>query len=88
MTAQLHYKVFDLTWDGRGVARSPDGRIAMIAGSLPGDVVTAAFAPGSDRGPLHGKVLEIVTPSPDRIPHPCTFHHALCITSPVGFLAV
>ncbi len=81
---QSQYRVYDLSWDGRGVARDPSGRVVMIYGALPGDTVTADIRPTGPKGLLSGKITKIVTPSPDRIPHPCTYHHAFCLTTPLG----
>ena len=80
----IHYHIHDLSWDARGVARHPGGRVVMISGTLPGDTVTATLSPGGSSGPLFGRVKEIITASPDRIPHPCDYHHALCPATPLG----
>ena len=81
---QPQYRVYDLSWDGRGVARDPSGRVVMINGALPGDTVAADIQPTGPKGLLAGKITEIIAPSPDRIPHPCTYHHAFCLTTPLG----
>ncbi|HEB84900.1 MAG TPA: hypothetical protein ENI92_07860, partial [Bacteroidetes bacterium] len=80
------YQIMDLTWDGRGVARGPDGRVVMIAGALPGDQVTATLSKGGEKGPRFGKVVELVVPSPLRVPHPCPHYLEGCHASPLGAL--
>lgn len=81
---QVIYTIQDMTWDGRGVTRTPDGRVVMISGALPGDAVTAILSPADNRGPLMGAVDEIITPSPDRLPHPCPYHVRGCQSTPLG----
>jgi len=82
--SQVQYRIYDLSWDGRGVARDPSGRVVMINGALPGDTVVADIRPTGPKGLLGGKITEMITPSPDRISHPCTYHHAFCLTTPLG----
>ncbi len=54
---------------GRGLGRMPDGRVAMLDGAVPGDTVLAEVI---DRGRfLEGRVIEVVTGSPDRVDAPC-----------------
>jgi 23S rRNA (uracil1939-C5)-methyltransferase len=81
---QLIFNIQDMTWDGRGVSRTPEGRVVMISGALPGDSVTAHLAPTESRGPLLGIVDELITPSPDRVNHPCQYHARGCLTTPLG----
>jgi 23S rRNA (uracil1939-C5)-methyltransferase len=84
LTPQTVYLIHDMTWEGRGVSRNPDGRVVMIAGALPGDSVSAEINPSSGRGPWFGTVTEVISPSSDRIPHPCTFHSHGCLGTPLG----
>ena len=74
----------DLTWDGRGVARTPEGRVAMIAGGIPGDRVRASLLASGVKGPLFGSVAELVSPSPARVSHPCPHYTEGCPGSPLG----
>jgi tRNA/tmRNA/rRNA uracil-C5-methylase (TrmA/RlmC/RlmD family) len=53
---------------GRALARLEDGRVALIAGALPGERVVADVAPRA--GVLQGAVAEVLEPSPDRVPAP------------------
>jgi 23S rRNA (uracil1939-C5)-methyltransferase len=84
--SEVYYKIHDLCWDGSGVARSPDGRVVMISGALPGDVVTARLTHTSSRNLASGFLQEIVTPSPDRVEHPCPHYARRCPASPLGAL--
>jgi len=78
------YNIEDLTWDGRGVARGDDGRVVMIDGGLPGDTVRAKITSKDGSGPLIGRAIEVVTPSPDRVSHPCPHHFIECFNCPLG----
>lgn len=49
---------------GRSLCRMPDGRVALIAGAIPGERVLASLE--DSRGVLLGEVVEVLTPSPDR----------------------
>ncbi|MCX6639962.1 MAG: TRAM domain-containing protein [bacterium] len=78
------YTVQDLGWDGRGVARNEEGRVVMIDGGLPGDTVKAKITKGNGHGPLFGRAVEIVNPSPQRVSHPCPHHFIECFNCPLG----
>ncbi len=80
------YEVFDLTTDGRGVARQPNGRIVFITGALPGDKVIAHIHQAEVKGPLSGWVEEVIVASPHRVEHPCPHFRDGCIASPLGAL--
>ncbi len=77
-------KIHDLSWDGRGVSRDNGGRVVMISGAVPGDLVRAHLLSGGKKNLLSGMVKEIVTPSPDRVAHPCGHNDAGCPASPLG----
>lgn len=53
---------------GRALARLDDGRIALIGGALPGERVVAEVAVRA--GVVQGAVVEVLDPSPDRLPVP------------------
>jgi 23S rRNA (uracil1939-C5)-methyltransferase len=53
---------------GNALARLPDGRIALIRGGIPGEVVKAEVVEKS--GLVQGKVIEVLEASPDRIETP------------------
>ena len=62
---------------GAALGAGPDGRIVFAAGGLPGELVTAEI----DRehaNHLTGRVVEVLRPSPDRIPPPCPHVAAGC----------
>lgn len=61
--------------DGRGVARI-DGKVAFVAGGLPGERVRIAFE-RSRRQFDHAQVVEVLSPSPDRVEPPCR-HFGIC----------
>ncbi|MBK8013583.1 MAG: 23S rRNA (uracil(1939)-C(5))-methyltransferase RlmD [Deltaproteobacteria bacterium] len=54
------------------VGTTPDGRAVMVAGALPGEVLTMRVVRTSRRtGLLYGQIQEVTRPSPDRVPSPC-----------------
>jgi 23S rRNA (uracil1939-C5)-methyltransferase len=62
---------------GAGVGRWPDGRVAFVAGALPGEVVEAAM--GADHGRyVHAAVVRVHHASPDRRDVPCPHRRAGC----------
>ncbi|MDX9741090.1 MAG: 23S rRNA (uracil(1939)-C(5))-methyltransferase RlmD [Gammaproteobacteria bacterium] len=61
--------------DGCGVARI-DGKVAFVAGGLPGERVRIAFE-RSRRQYDHARVVEVLSPSPDRVDPPCP-HYGIC----------
>ncbi len=82
--SEICYRVQDLGWNGSGVARSPNGGVVMISGALPGDVVTTHPAQKTTRNLICAALKEILTPSPDRIEHPCPHYAERCPASPLG----
>jgi len=64
-------EVTGLTHDGRGVGRH-DGGVVFIDNALPGEVVR--FRPGKKRRKVRqGTLVEILSPSPDRVEPPCPY---------------
>ena len=61
--------------DGRGVARV-DGKVTFVAGGLPGERVRIAFE-RSRRQFDHARVIEVLSPSPERVDPPCP-HYGVC----------
>ncbi len=56
---------------GKALARLDDGRVALVAGGIPGETVVAELA--SRSGVLQGEVREVLEPHPERrepSPHP------------------
>ncbi|MDP8209055.1 MAG: methyltransferase [Candidatus Electryonea clarkiae] len=80
------YEIYDLTSDGRGVAKRPDGRIVLIDGGLPGDHVIVTISKDPRRGPISARIEEVLVPSRNRIPHPCPHYVDGCAASPLGAL--
>ena len=53
---------------GVALARLPEGRVVLVSGGIPGELV--AVEPEQVSGVLRGQVLEVLEPSPDRVPAP------------------
>lgn len=53
---------------GRALARLPDGRVALVAGGVPGERVAAEVQ--SVKGVLQGRVTDVLEASPERVPSP------------------
>ncbi|MBL8644073.1 MAG: class I SAM-dependent RNA methyltransferase [Rhodospirillaceae bacterium] len=70
-----NFLIHDLGPKGDGIHRSDQGPI-YIDRALPGDTVKAQVQRGSG-GVLRGELLEIVAPSPHRVPAPCP-HFETC----------
>ena len=61
-----------LAHDGRGVARSPEGKTVFVEGALPGERVRIAVHRTRKRFD-EAHVRELVTPSPERVAPPCPY---------------
>jgi tRNA/tmRNA/rRNA uracil-C5-methylase (TrmA/RlmC/RlmD family) len=61
--------------DGRGIARI-DGKVTFIDGALPGEAVRARVF-RSKKAFDQGQVIEVLSPSPERVEPPCP-HFGLC----------
>ena len=68
--------ILDLSHDGRGVARLPDGKAVFVAGALPGETVMAEATARSRRFD-EAKTLEVLKASPDRVQAKCP-HFGTC----------
>lgn len=82
---EAEFSIVDLTAAGVGVGRLASGRVAMVAGAIPGDRILARFSTPGDRL-LTGKLLALTLPSPTRIPHPCPHSASGCLASPLGLM--
>jgi 23S rRNA (uracil1939-C5)-methyltransferase len=69
---ELEVEIARLGAQGDGVADGPEGPI-FVPFTLPGELVRIAVEPETDRGDL----LEVLTPSPDRIEPVCP-HFGVC----------
>ncbi len=56
--------------DGAGVARAEDGRVVFVEGALPGETVTGEVTQ-IDKRWSRARVVEVLDPSPERVPVPC-----------------
>lgn len=73
-TLRLRLEVTSLAKGGEGIARAEiDGRprVVLVPRTAPGDIVEADVH--IEAGTPRGRVLQIVRPSPDRVPPPCPF---------------
>jgi len=68
-------RIESLSHDGRGVARV-DGKVTFIDGALPDETVMFRYT-GRRRSNDEGCVVEVITPSPDRVTPRCA-HFELC----------
>ncbi len=72
-TAQSTHQLLkfeDLSFGGEGVARLESGKVVFVPGALPGDTARCEII--KDSGPFaRGRLMEIITGSPDRIPPAC-----------------
>ena len=77
---ELELEIGSLAQGGRGVARL-NGYVVFVAGALPGDTVRAAVTK-SKRNYAEARAIEIVRPSPDRLPDRCTHGGDPCPGAP------
>ena len=78
--AALVLEIDSLAQGGRGVARS-DGYVVFVSGALPGDTVRARMSK-SKPGYGEATAVEILDPSPRRIPDRCVHHGEPCPGAP------
>ncbi|CAN5522903.1 23S rRNA (uracil(1939)-C(5))-methyltransferase RlmD [soil metagenome] len=77
---QLELEVTDLAHGGRGVART-DGYVVFVSGALPGDSVRAEITK-SKRRFAEARMVELLRPSPDRVPDRCDHGGEPCPGAP------
>src|ERR1700712_3489914 len=63
----LELTVDRLAYGGNGVARREDGYVVFVAGGVPGDRVRAEVGK-SKKAYAEARAVEIVEPSPERVP--------------------
>jgi 23S rRNA (uracil1939-C5)-methyltransferase len=73
-------EVDSLAHGGRGIART-DGYVVFVSGALPGDRVRGRVIRAKS-GFGEAETLEIVEPSPDRVPERCLHHGEPCPGAP------
>ena len=64
---ELELTVDRLAYGGNGVARREDGYVVFVAGAVPGDRVRAEIGK-SKKAYAEARTVELLEPSPDRIP--------------------
>jgi 23S rRNA (uracil1939-C5)-methyltransferase len=64
---ELELTVESLAYGGNGVARREDGYVVFVAGGIPGDRVRAVVGKAK-RAYAEARAVEVVEPSPDRVP--------------------
>jgi len=69
-TGLLELEVGAIAAGGGCVGRAPDGRVVFVRHSLPGERVVARVTATTAKY-LRADAVEILTPSPDRVPPPC-----------------
>ncbi len=77
---ELILEIDSLAQGGRGVARA-DGYVVFVSGALPGDKVRARLAKAK-RGYGEASAVEILDPSPNRIPDRCVHDGEPCPGAP------
>jgi tRNA/tmRNA/rRNA uracil-C5-methylase (TrmA/RlmC/RlmD family) len=77
VSATIEVEVTSVAAGGDGVGRLPDGRVAFVAGALPGERVTAEVTEVQKRF-LKAGVIEVLEASPDRVAPPCPQVDAGC----------
>ncbi|MGY4515639.1 23S rRNA (uracil(1939)-C(5))-methyltransferase RlmD [Lysobacter sp. HA18] len=68
--------ITDLTHDGRGVARLPDGKAVFVAGALPGEKVVAVRT-GKHRTFDEARTVEVIDAASERVAPRCA-HFGTC----------
>jgi 23S rRNA (uracil1939-C5)-methyltransferase len=76
----LTLEIESLAYGGRGVARR-DGFVVFVAGALPGDQVRAEVTKAK-RHFAEAQTLELLRPSPDRVPDRCQHEGEPCPGAP------
>ena len=76
----LELRIDSVAQGGAGVARA-DGFVVFVDGAFPGDVVRAEVGK-SKRHYAHATLLEVLTPSADRVPIRCDHEGGECPGSP------
>ncbi len=69
----LELRVGELASGGRGLARARDGRVVLVAGGLPGELVRARVLKVRARY-LEARTLEVWEPSPQRVEPACPLY--------------
>ena len=70
MSEQVEVVIEKLVYGGNGMAHLVDGQTVFVPGVLPGERVRASIRK-KRKGVLEAVLVEVLTPSPDRIAPPC-----------------
>ena len=74
---ELELTIDTVAQGGRGIGRREDGFVVFVSGALPGDTVRARISK-SKRGHAEAATVELIEPSPDRVPAVCIHDGAPC----------
>ncbi len=77
---ELVVKIDSIAQGGRGVARA-DGYVVFVSGALPGDRVRARLTKAK-RDFAEAQAVELIDPSPDRVPDQCLHEGEPCPGAP------
>src|SRR5438874_9753222 len=77
---ELELEVDSLAHGGRGVARA-NGYVVFVSGALPGDRVRARLTKAK-RDFAEAQAVELIDPSPDRVPDRCLHDGESCPGAP------
>ena len=69
----LQLRIDSIAAGGEGVGRLPDGRVAFVHRTAPGDLVEAVLTERRDRW-ARGRLLRVLEPSPQRREAPCRYY--------------
>lgn len=72
MSAPVPVDLHGFAHGGEAVGRLPDGRVVFVAYGIPGERVTVEVTEDHKRW-ARGRLIEVVVPSPDRVPPPCPY---------------
>lgn len=62
--------------EGKSIAKLDDGKVLFVPNAIPGDVVNVRVVKNK-KSYAEGKVMQLVAPSPNRVPHFCS-HFGVC----------
>lgn len=71
--APVTVRIDSIAAGGEGVGRLPDGRVAFVHRTAPGDLVEVVLTEKKERW-TRGRLLRVIEPSPERRAAPCPFY--------------
>ena len=72
MAKRMRTDIYTLAFGGSGIGKV-DGKVCFVEGALPGEEVVFEVEKDTPRY-IKGSVLEIVSPSVDRVEAPCRYY--------------